>query len=343
MKRVQAEKIDTVDDYRLIDAPLPRPDEGEVRIQVKACGMGYVDALVALGGYQVKPPVPFTPGQEISGIVEAIGSAVTGLRVGDRVMATSFGGGLAEYVVAPQSMVTAIPDEMGFDQAAGFRINYLTALHALRDRAALRAGERLLVFGAAGGVGSAALQVGKMLGADVVAVASSPAKRSFALGLGADAALDTEIEGWRDRLKALCGGKGPDVIFDPVAGTLFEAAFRSHNWRGRHLIVGFAGGPIPKLPINLSLMKGASLVGVDVRQFLLYENALAMQHLQELLDWVAQGQMTPPVGRTFAFEDFAEAMRFAMSGTGMAKSIIHITHRDDDVSHEVKPTLSANL
>lgn len=324
MKLVQAEKIDTVDDYRLIDAPMPSIAADAVLIQVMVCGMGYVDALVALGGYQVKPPVPFTPGQEISGRVAAVGSAVSTLQVGDRVMANSFGGGLAEYVAVPQAMVTRIPDVMTFAQAAGFRVNYLTALHGLRDRAALQPGERLLVFGAAGGVGSAAVQVGKHLGAEVIAVASSDAKRAFARDLGADAVLDSDVEGWRDRLKALCGGKGPDVIFDPVAGPLFEAAFRSLNWGGRHLVVGFVGGPIPKLPINLSLMKGAALIGVDVRQFLLYEGAKAAGHLDMLLNWVAEGGFSPPVGRIFALDDFADAMRFAMSGAGVAKSVIHV-------------------
>jgi NADPH2:quinone reductase len=324
LKLVQAEKIDAVDDYRLIDAPMPSIAADAVLIQVMVCGMGYVDALVALGGYQVKPPVPFTPGQEISGRVAAVGSAVSTLQVGDRVMANSFGGGLAEYVAVPQAMVTRIPDVMTFAQAAGFRVNYLTALHGLRDRAALQPGERLLVFGAAGGVGSAAVQVGKHLGAEVIAVASSDAKRAFARDLGADAVLDSDVEGWRDRLKALCGGKGPDVIFDPVAGPLFEAAFRSLNWGGRHLVVGFVGGPIPKLPINLSLMKGAALIGVDVRQFLLYEGAKAAGHLDMLLNWVAEGGFSPPVGRIFVLDDFADAMRFAMSGAGVAKSVIHV-------------------
>jgi NADPH2:quinone reductase len=153
MKLVQAEKIGSVEDYRLVEAPRPTPAEGDVLIRVKMCGMGYVDALVALGGYQVKPPVPFTPGQEISGVVEAVGAQVQSVKIGDRVMANSFGGGLAEYVAVPQAMVTVIPDQLADAQAAGFRVNYLTALHGLRDRAQIRAGERLLVFGAAGGVG----------------------------------------------------------------------------------------------------------------------------------------------------------------------------------------------
>ena len=325
LKLVQAQKIDSVEDYQLVEAPRPTPSDEDVLIRVKMCGMGYVDALVALGGYQVKPPVPFTPGQEIAGVVEAVGAQVRSVKIGDRVMANCFGGGLADYVAVPHPMVTAIPDQLADAQAAGFRVNYLTALHGLRDRAQIQAGEHLLIFGAAGGVGSAAIQVGKLLGAHVIAVASTEEKRAFALHLGADAVLDTKEDSWRDRLKHICGGKGVDVIFDPVSGPLFELAFRSLNWGGRHLVVGFAGGPIPKLPINLSLMKGASLVGVDVRQFLLYQNAQAMRHLDELLAWVAAGEMRPPSGREFALDDFADAMRFALSGSGLAKSVIRVS------------------
>lgn len=322
MKRVQAAKLDSIADYRMIETELPEPGDGEVLIRVAACGMGYVDALVALGGYQVKPPVPFTPGQEVGGTVAAVGSNASGFAAGDRVMASSFGGGLAEYVTAASASVSLLPPNMSFAQAAGFRVNYLTALHGLRDRAGLQAGERLLVFGAAGGVGTAAVQVGRLLGAHVIAVASSDGKRAFAAAHGAHACLDADPEGWRERLKAACGGKGPDVIFDPVAGVLFEPAFRSLAWRGRHLVVGFVGGPIPKLPINLALMKGSSLVGVDVRQFLLYEQALAQRHLAELLEWVAAGSLVPPVGRCFALDEFADAMQFAMSGKGTGKAVV---------------------
>jgi NADPH:quinone reductase len=324
MRLVQATTIGSVDDYHMVEAPIPRPRPDEVLVKVMVCGMGYVDALVAVGGYQVKPTVPFTAGQEISGVVEAVGTDVTRFRIGDRVIANLFGGGLAEYLVADQAVIATIPDKMTFAQAAGFRINYITALHALRDRARLQPGERLLVFGAAGGVGSAAVQVGRLLGAHVIAVGSSETKRKFALEIGAQTGLDTEAEGWRDRLKAAGDGSGPDVIFDPVAGPLFEPAFRSLAWRGRHLVIGFTGGPIPKLPINLPLMKGASLVGVDVRQFLLYESDLADRYLDELLDWVAAGKLVPPVGREFRFDEFAEAMRFAMSGQGLGKSNVHI-------------------
>jgi len=325
MRFVQAQQLNSVADYAMIEGAAPEPRDGQVRIKVIACGMGYVDALVALGKYQVKPPVPFTPGQEIAGIVDAVGAGVTHVKVGDRVMASTFGGGLAEFAVTPMQAVVAIPDAMSFAQAAGFRVNYITALHGLKDRGALRAGEHLLVFGAAGGVGAAAVQIGKLLGADVIAAASTPKKRDFAMAHGAQTVIDTNVEGWRDRLKAACGGKGPDVIFDPVTGPLFEAAFRSLVWNGRHLVVGFAGGPIPALPINLTLMKGAALVGVDVRQFQIFEAARGQAHLAELLGWVAQGKLAPVVGRRFAFDDFAEAMTFAISGQGMGKTVIDVS------------------
>jgi len=212
---------------------------------------------------------------------------------------------------------------MSFAQAAGFRVNYLTALHGLRDRGALRTGETVLVFGAAGGVGSAAVQVAKQLGARVLAAASSEEKRAFCAALGADATIDTTPEGWRERLKALVGRDGLGVVFDPVSGPLFEPAFRSLAWGGRHLVVGFVGG-IPALPANLPLMKGAALAGVDVRQFLLFEAAKGTAHLTELLDWVADGRLAPPEGRAFAFEDYAAALEFALTGSGTGKTVLQV-------------------
>src|SRR5215217_68850 len=324
MKRVQADSLESIADYRLIEVDPPAPGPGQVLVQVAACGVGYVDALVSLGRYQVKPPLPHTPGQETGGTIEALGDGVTGLTVGDRVMAHALGG-FQELALADARAVVNIPEAMSFAQAAGFRINYITALHGLRDRADLQPGERVLVFGAAGGVGVAAIQVAKAMGATVIAAASSEEKRAFALAQGADAVIDTSPEGWRDRLKALCEGKGPDVIFDPVCGPLFEAAFRSLAWRGRHLVVGFVGGPIPALPANLTLMKGAALAGVDVRQFMLFEGAKAAAHLAELLGWVGEGRLTPPVGRTFPLEAYAEALEFALTGMGLGKTVLEIS------------------
>jgi NADPH2:quinone reductase len=323
MKAVQAKQLTSIDDYHLVDLPIPEPGPGEVRVKIADCGVGYVDALVSLGRYQVKPPLPHVPGGEAGGLVDALGEGVRGLAVGDRVMA-QVRGGFAQFALAPAASVAKIPARMSFAQAAGFRINYLTALHGLRDRAALQPGERLLVIGAAGGVGMAALEVGRKLGAEVIAVASTEDKRDFALHHGAARVLDTAPEGWRDRLKALTGGAGVDVIFDPVCGPLFEPAFRSLAWRGRHLVIGFAGGPIPALPANLPLMKGAGLLGVDVRQFPLFEPDRAAAYLAELLGWVAEGDIAPPVGRVFALHEAREALTFALSGAGMGKTVLSL-------------------
>ena len=323
MRVVQATTLSSIDDYRIIETDPPEPGPGEVLIDVAACGVGYVDALVALGRYQVKPPLPHTPGQEAAGRVARVGAGVTGLAPGDRVMA-SVRGGFAEQALAPAAAGRAIPEPMAFAQAAGFHINYVTALHALADRASLQTGETVLVLGAAGGLGAAGLQVAKLLGARVIAATSSQAKRDFCRDLGADEVLDTDGEGWRERLKAACGGRGPDVVFDPVCGPLFEAAFRSLSWRGRHLVLGFVGGPIPALPANLTLMKGAALVGVDVRQFMLLEPDCARTHLSQLLAWADDGRLAPPLGRAFALDRYAEALEFALTGQGLGKTVLKV-------------------
>jgi NADPH2:quinone reductase len=323
MRAVQSDTLDSLDAYVAVELPVPAPAATEVRIKVAACGVGFVDALVALGRYQVKPPLPHIPGGEVAGVVDAVGAAVSGLALGDRVMG-QVRGGFAAYAVAPAAAVTRIPDNMRFEQAAGFRINYLTALHGLRDRARVAPGERLLVIGAAGGVGLAAVQIGRILGAKVIAVASSAEKRALAARHGADITLDREVDGWRDRLKAAVGG-GVDVVFDPVCGPLFQPAFRSLNWGGRHLVIGFAAGAIPALPANLPLMKGAALVGVDVRQFAqVFEADNAQAQLTELLDWVGQGKLEPPVGQVFPFEEFRAALAFAHSGQGVAKTVLAV-------------------
>jgi NADPH2:quinone reductase len=324
MKIVEARTLESIADYAMREVPMPVPEANQVLIGVHACGVGYVDALVSLGRYQVKPSLPHTPGQEVSGHIAALGSAVTGLAVGDRVMARVTGG-FAQFVNVAAGDVLRIPDRMSTAQAAAFRVNYLTALHGLRDRGALAQGETLLVLGAAGGVGAAAVQIGRLMGARVIATGSTPAKRDFAQAVGAHEVLDTLAQGWRDRLKALCGGRGPDVVFDPVCGPLFELAFRSLNWGGRHLVVGFVGGPIPSLPANLSLLKGSALVGVDVRQFLLFEADKARAEIDELLGWVGDGQLVPPAGREFAFEDYRQALEYALSGQGLGKTLLRIS------------------
>lgn len=323
MRKVVGESLESLAAYKIVEADRPACGPGQVLIRVAACGLGYVDSLLALGRYQVKPPVPFTPGQEVAGVIAEVGEGVLGLSVGDRVMATLMGG-LAEFVAAPAAVVSKIPDRLGFAEAAALRLNYLTALHALTDRGALQPGEQVVVLGAAGGLGAAGIQLAKLLGARVIAVASSPEKRAFCETLGADAVLDTEPEGWRERLKAACGGGSPDLVFDPVCGPLFEPAFRSLNWRGRHLVLGFVGGPIPALKSNLTLMKGAALVGVDVRQFQIFEPARAVEHVTRLLDWTATGALVPPVGARYAFDAFGEAMDFALTGKALGKIVVEL-------------------
>lgn len=324
MKAIQAASVASLDEYAEVELPVPEPAAGQVRIEVAACGVGYVDALVALGRYQVKPPLPHIPGNEVAGRIDAVGGGVAGLAAGDRVMAQVRGGGFAQFAVADVNEVRRLPDGLRFDQAAGFRINYLTALHGLRDRARLAAGETLLVFGAAGGTGLAAVQVGHLMGARVIAVASTEDKRALAMRHGADIALDREPEGWRERLKAAAGG-GIDVVFDPVCGALFQPAFRSLNWGGRHLVVGFVGG-MPALPVNLPLMKGAALVGVDYRQFsAVFEAGRAAAQLDELLGWVGSGRLVLPPVHAFAFTAYREALAFALSGQGVSKTVLTVS------------------
>jgi NADPH2:quinone reductase len=320
---VQADRLGELSAYTLRHAPVPVPENDEVLIDVMACGIGYVDALIALGRYQVRPNPPHTPGSEVAGVIRALGPQVTGLAVGDRILGTARGG-FAERACLPADTVFRLPESLGFEAASGLVLNYRTALHALRDRARLVAGQQLLVLGAAGGTGVAAMQVGRALGARIIACASTPEKRAFALAQGADTVIDTQIEGWRDRLTTACQGRGPDVVFDPVCGPLFEPAFRSLHWRGMHLVIGFVGGAIPALKANLPLLKGAALVGVDVRQYVLKEPEAARQDVLDLLQWVSEGTIHPPVGRTFAFEDYARALEHAFSGQGLGKTVLRI-------------------
>lgn len=323
MRAIQADRIDSLADYAEVDIAAPEPRAGQVRIRVAAVGVGYVDALVALGRYQVKPPTPHTPGAEIAGVVDAVGEGVAGLAVGQRVAALG-GRAFAQYALAPAATTIGLPASLTFDQGAALPLNGLTALHGLADRGAVRPGETLLVLGAAGGVGIAAVQVGRILGARVIASASTPEKRAFALARGADAAIDTAPDGWRERLKTTLDGAPLSVVFDPVCGPLFEPAFRSLGWGGRHLVAGFVGGPIPALGANLTLMKGAALTGVDVRQFMLFEAPKARIHLETLAGWCADGRLSPAVGRVFAWPDFGEALTFALTGQGLGKTVLRV-------------------
>lgn len=294
------------------DPGLPGP--GMVRMRIHAAGVSYVDVLVAQGLYQLKPPLPFVPGSEFSGVIEAVGEGVDPARVGERVMASGFGAAFGEAAVIPAKLALAIPDAMDFATAAIFRVSYATVYHALVQRAALKAGETVLVLGAGGAVGYAAVEVARALGARVIGSASSQDKRDLALRGGADAVVDSGSRTWREDVKAANGGKPVDVVVDPIGGDATEPAFRSLAWNGRHLVIGFAGGYIPKLPVNLALLKGAALVGVDIRQFGEYEPELAAENLAALLDIYCEGKLHPPVAKTYPLALFATAMADAKSG-----------------------------
>lgn len=324
MQAVVGETLGPPEVYALRTVPLPAPGAGEIRVRVEHASVGYADALVARGGYQVTPPLPYTPGTEVAGTVDAVGAGVGGVREGDRVTAGGFGGGLAEAMIVAAAAARPIPAGLGSAEAACFRSNFQTALHALADRGALAAGETLLVLGAGGGVGIAAVQIGKALGAHVVAGASTAARRAFARAHGADATLDYTPADWRDALKAMTGGRGVDLVFDPVGGALFEPAFRSLAWGGRHLVIGFAGGPIPKLAANLPLLKGAALVGVDIRQFSMKAPAAAAANDARLTALVEVGAIAPPAGPVFAFADFRAALAAAGSNSGSGKTVVAV-------------------
>ncbi|MDZ4869000.1 MAG: NADPH:quinone oxidoreductase family protein [Alphaproteobacteria bacterium] len=307
------------------DIPASELPKGHVRLRVRASGASLLDALIAAGKYQVKPPLPFSPGSEFAGEVEAVAADVTTLKVGERVMAGGFTGGFSQTAVVPAVAAVPIPDAMSFETAAGFRTNYMTALHAFRQRADLKAGETLLVLGAGGGVGSAGIEVAKIMGARVIAAASSDEKRAFATKLGADHAIDIAPEVFRDRIKEITGGRGVDVVYDPVGGQLTELAFRSLAWRGRHLVVGFAAGTIPALPVNLALLKGAALVGVDLARFsFMHEPAVAAENLKQLLAWFASGQLKPQVGRVYAFSEARQALSDILNRRAVGKAVVRV-------------------
>ena len=324
MRAAIVEAFGPVETIAIKEVPTPQPGPGEVRISVKAAGVGFVDALVAEGRYQVKPPLPFAPGGEFAGVVDALGEGVTGLKAGDRVIGGGFTGGFAEYAVIHAMGALPIPDSMSFAQAAVFRTNFATAIHALKDRAALQPGETVLVLGAGGGTGTAAVTVAKIMGARVIGAASSAEKRAAAVAAGADETVDSSAADWREALKALAP-KGVNVVFDPVGGALTETAFRSLAWKGRHLVVGFAAGSIPALPVNLALLKGSSLVGVDLARFsMMHEPAVAADNIRQLLAWFAEGKLRLEPGRIVPLAEAPAALKAVLERQAVGKIVVEI-------------------
>ncbi|HUG76480.1 MAG TPA: NADPH:quinone oxidoreductase family protein [Burkholderiales bacterium] len=293
----------------LEEVPSPTAGASEVVVSIKAASVNFPDVLIIQNKYQFKPPLPFSPGSELSGVVKEAGEGVSAYRPGDRVMAFTTYGAFAEEVKVDAARLLPIPGGMDFVAAAAFLLTYGTSDHALRDRGALQAGETLLVLGAAGGVGLAAVEIGKALGARVIACASSEEKLAVCREHGADAAVNYAAEDLRERVKALTDGRGVDVVYDPVGGPYSEPAFRSLAWRGRLLVVGFAAGEIPKLPLNLALLKGASIVGVFWGDFARREPRRFAESVHQLGHWYREGKLRPHVSQTLPLEKAAEALK----------------------------------
>ncbi len=320
-RAVMADELGPPDAYRLVDHDPGPPSPTQVRISVKASGISFVDVLTAAGGYQVKPPVPYIPGSECAGVVDATGDEVRDFAVGDRVVASGWGGMFASAVNLPARTVRRMPQALSFEEAAVFPVSYATAWHALVDRGRLHAGETLLVLGAGGATGYAAVQIGKYLGARVIGSASSENKRALAAAGGADAVIDARGGDWRDQVKAANGGQGVDVVFDPVGGEATDPAFRSLAWNGRHLVIGFPAG-IASLRTNLPLLKGASLIGVDIRQFGIFEPEKSAANRDTVFGLAAEGKLRPAIARSYALADIQAAMADAAAGKSAGRIVL---------------------
>ena len=304
------------------ELPTPSPAKGQVLVRIQAASLNFPDLLIVQNKYQMKPELPFVPGSEYAGVIEAVGEGVTDLKVGQAVACLSGTGGFGTHTLAPAKLCMPLPPGFPPVDAAAFIMIYATSHHALMDRGELKAGETVLVLGAAGGVGMSAIQIAKQAGARVIAAASTDEKCAFCKTLGADDTINYSTEDLRERLKALTGGKGPDVIYDPVGGEFTEAAFRAIAWRGRHLVVGFAAGEIPAIKINLPLIKGASLVGVFWGDFARREPAANAAMMQTLASWYAQGKIKPVIDRQMPMSELKAAYARMGSREVMGKLVL---------------------
>lgn len=296
-----------VDALNWQEIPTPRPKAGEVLVEIRAASLNFPDLLIVQNKYQVKPALPFVPGSEFAGVVQAVGDGVDNLKPGQHIACLSGTGGFATHAIASARLCMPLPERFPFVDAAAFIMIYATSHHALLDRAQLKAGETVLVLGAAGGVGTSAIQIAKVVGARVIAAASSDDKCALCKSIGADATVNYSTENLREAIKTLTGGKGPDVIYDPVGGDFAEPAFRSIGWRGRYLVIGFAAGPIPSLPLNLPLLKGASIVGVFWGDFARREPQANAAMMAELAQWYLAGKVKPVIDRTMPMAELKAA------------------------------------
>jgi len=299
-----------------------RAGRGQVVVEVKACGVNFPDTLIIQGKYQFKPAMPFSPGSEVAGVVKEVGEGVKGVSVGDSVIASTGWGGFAEEVVVNATKIIPMPAGLDFTIASAFVLTYGTSHHALKDRAQLQPGETLLVLGAAGGVGIAAIEIGKQLGARVIAAASNDEKLAVCRQHGASETINYASEDLRERIKQITGGQGVDVIFDPVGSTYSEPALRSMAWKGRFLVVGFAGGEIPRIPLNLTLLKGCSIVGVFWGAFTEREPQHNAENLAELMNWLSQGILKPHISATYPLERAADALYDMLNRKVLGKAVL---------------------
>jgi NADPH2:quinone reductase len=322
MKALLCTRYGGPDDLELTDIAVPEPAAGEALVKIAAAALNFFDTLIIAGKYQVKPPMPFSPAAEFAGTVEKLGPGVSGLKVGDRVLGYGSHGAAREYIAIAAERLVKIPDSVDFDRAAGLTVTYGTTLHALKDRAKLKSGETLAVLGASGGVGLAAVEIGKLMGARVIAGASSPEKIAFAKQHGADDGIDYSKEDLKEGLRRVTQGRGADVIYDPVGGAYSEAALRSIAWFGRFLVIGFAAGEIPKLPLNLVLLKACDVLGVFWGAWIERDKAGHRANTEQLLAWVAEGKLSSHVHAVYPLAEAPKALKVIGSRQVMGKVIL---------------------
>ena len=322
MKAILCKTLDGPESLVLEDVPVPEPAPGEVLVRVKAAALNFLDTLIVRGRYQFKPQLPFSPGSELAGVVERVGERVTALSPGVRVMGYARRGGCQEFVALPASNLLLIPAGVADEAAAGLTITYGTAIHGLGDRGRLKAGETLAVLGASGGAGLAAVEIGKAFGARVIACASSAEKLAICKQHGADLLLNYDSEDLKEGLRTLTDGAGPDVIYDCVGDRYAEPALRSIAWKGRYVVVGFAAGEIPRIPLNLLLLKGCDLAGVFFGRFTELEPEVHRRNMQQLLAWCEDGTLRPHIGQVFPLAETAQAITLLESRKAVGKIII---------------------
>ena len=325
MRAVLCKELGMPDSLVLEEVPSLTPGAGQVLISVQACGVNFPDTLIIQGKYQYKPDLPFSPGGEISGVVKQLGSDVDSLQIGDRVIAFSTWGGFAEELVVDQNRTVIISDKMDYERASAFVLTYGTSYHALKDRAHLREGETLLVLGASGGVGLSAIQLGKAMGAKVIAAASNAEKLSVCQENGADHLINYAQDDLRQSVKEITEGRGVDVIYDPVGGSFSEKALRDMRWGGRFLVVGFAAGEIPKVPLNIPLLKGCSVLGVFWGEFTKREPEANKQNNKELMNLFDQGKISPHLHRVYPLEKAGEALNELLQKRVIGKVVLSTT------------------